>query len=325
VSVSLLSYGATISSVKVPSKSTEPEEVTLFYSDFETLKAKSPYYGSTVGRVANRIAKGRFSVDGVTYQLATNNGPNHLHGGVVGYDKVIWNSELVVSPGKASVVFTYKSHDGEGGYPGNVDVTVVYSLSDANELGMEFSATTDKATPINLCNHTYWNLSGNLRSKITNHRLLLDCPFFILADSTLIPTGQVASVAGTPMDFTKPYSVGDRIMQVDGGGEPGYDHCFARAGLGQVPVNGFPLSRIALLEDPSSGRKMTVLTDQPGVQLYTGNFLSKDPSDGPHVQHGALCLETENYPDSVNQSGFPSAILRPGEVYRTSTIHKFEW
>jgi aldose 1-epimerase len=320
--LSLITYGATITSVKVPSKTTGPEEVTLCYPTLEELRTKSPYYGCTAGRVANRIAGGKFVVDGKEYTVATNNGPNSLHGGIVGFDKVVWTPRIFVDASSAGVEFTYLSKDGEEGYPGNLMASATYTLTDKNEVVMDFKATTDKATPVNMCNHTYWNLSGGLKENIHNHVLTLHCPGYLPVNSVQIPTG-VVPVAGTPMDFTSPHRVGERIMEVDGGGQPGYDHCFART-LGTVPAGGLGLGLVAEVSEPTSSRRMLVFTDAPGTQLYTGNFLD---GSAPHVRHQALCLETENYPDAVNQTakGFPDPILRPGQTYTHKAVHRFEW
>jgi len=278
--------------------------------------------------VANRIAKGTFTLDGSEARLATNNGPNHLHGGVKGWDKVFWAARPYDSEdGSAGVEFSYSSADGEEGYPGAVDATADYRLTPDNEVLMSFTAKVEGgATPIAMCNHTYWNLSGQLRRSIKEHHLQLACSHYLPVDATLVPTGEIAPVAGTPFDFTCEKLVGQDLAAVDGGGEAGYDHCLCRAGPGGVPPEGLGLATIAVLRDAESGRKMTVTTTAPGVQLYTGNFLSKDAADAPHVQHNALCLETEEYPDAINRPGiFPSPVLCPGETYRHVAIHKFEW
>jgi aldose 1-epimerase len=326
VTVDLVTYGATVVSVRVPSKPSQgtPEEVTLCHADLDKLRTASPYYGCTVGRFANRIAKGRFSVDGKDFAVATNNGANALHGGVVGFDKVLWTPRVFATADAAGVAFSYTAHDGEEGYPGELTVTATYSLSSTNELTMDFSATTTAATPVNLCNHTYWNLSGGLKAaNVYDHVLQLNCPAYLPIDATSIPTGVIAPVAGTAMDFTSPRRVGERLQEVDGGGKPGYDHCYART-TGAVPKEGLGMGVIAVLSDPASGRTMTVSTNAPGVQLYTGNYLD---GPAPHDQHHALCLETQGYPDCVNQTakGFPDPILRPGETYKHVAVHKFEW
>ena len=327
VSVTLINYGATVVSIKVPSKaSAEAEEVTLCYDKLADLQARSPYYGSTVGRVANRIAGGRFSVDGTAYTVAVNNGPNHLHGGLKAFDKQFWAARPYehAESGTAGVEFSYASAAGEEGYPGAVDARADYSLTSADELIMTFTATTSAATPINLCNHTYYNLSGALRRDIKDHVLRLAATHYLPVDASSVPTGAVAPVAGTPFDFTAPKRIGAELLSV-AGDEPGYDHCLCRAGPGAVPPAGLGLGFLAELSDPVSGRKMSVSTTAPGVQLYTGNYLSKSAADAPHTQHSAVCLETQNYPNAVNTAGFPSAILRPGETYKHVAIHKFEW
>jgi aldose 1-epimerase len=270
MSLSLTNYGATVLSVLVPSRGGGPaSEVTLCHTNLEDLRAHSPYFGCTVGRVANRIALGKYSVDGKAYSAPVNNGPNALHGGVTGFDKVVWDATTYCTPSAAGVRFTYVSKDGEEGYPGTLTATADYRLTEANEVRMEFTATTDAPTPVNLCNHTYWNLSGDLRSNVHDHVMQLHMPLYTPIDASCIPTGEVAPVKGTHFDFTTPTRIGERIMGVDGGGAPGYDHNYVRSAT--LPSGGFShgLHPIARVTEATSGRSMEVESNAPGVQFYT--------------------------------------------------------
>lgn len=323
VEVVLATYGATVLSVKVPSRGGgAAEEVTLCHEDsLDKLRANGGYFGATVGRVANRIAGGRFSAGGRDFATARNNGPNTLHGGVLGFDKRVWAAAAFARGGKAGVTFSLKSHDGEEGFPGAIDVTAEYALSEASELSMRFEASgATQPTPINLCNHAYWNLSGAMRAGAAEHVLELRAPFYTPVDASQIPSGVVA-VAGTPFDFTTPTKIGARMMQVDGGGEPGYDHNFCRAKDG-AEAAALGMGVVAVVHEPASGRTMTVSTTAPGVQLYTSNF---NKGAAPLDQHRAFCLETQNWPNAVNTPGFPKAILSPGETYVHETVHSFTW
>jgi len=283
------------------------------------------YFGCTTGRVCNRIAKGRFTLDGKEYTLATNNDPNHLHGGGdQAISKQVWNATPVI--GKAAVVFTLTSPDGEEGYPGNLSMKVTYTLTDENELRIDYEATTDKATPINLTNHAYFNLGGAGSGTILGHELTLNADYFTPVDNTLIPTGKIDPVAGTELDFRTSHVIGTRIPDKDATKTEdaktptlGYDHNFVLKG--KAGVHRFA----ARLKDPKSGRVMEIYTDQPAIQFYSGNFLKSQPGKGGKTYpfRGALCLETQHNPDSVNHSNFPSIILRPGKTYRTTTVHKF--
>jgi aldose 1-epimerase len=256
---------------------------------------------AVIGRVANRISKARFSLDGVEYKLAANNGNNHLHGGKVGFARVLWTANTPTNT--ASVTLTYHSRDGEEGYPGNLTVKVTYTLTDNNEFRLDYEAVTDKPTPINLCNHAYFNLRGH--GDVLGHELWLATDRYTPADDELIPTGEIASVKGTPLDFTTPTLLGARIDQLKP--KPGgYDHNF-------VLELAKPLALAARLRDPESGRVMEVRTTEPGMQLYSGN----------HLRHGGVCFETQHYPDSVNQPTFPSVILRSGQTFRSTTIYAF--
>lgn len=318
VTVKIITYGAIITSVQTPDRAGRPGEITL---GFETLKPYldgHPFFGAICGRVANRIAGGKFSIDGKTYQLAVNNGPNHLHGGNVGFDKAVWKAKPLTDSNSVGVRLSHRSLDGDEGYPGNLAVTVIYTLTDQNELKIEYTATTDKSTPINLTNHTYWNLADGGGSDVLNHVLTLNANRYLPVDDGLIPTGELKSVAGTPMDFTKPTAIGARINDVPG--EPkGYDHCYV---LNKEAEQS--LSLAAGVEEPRSGRVMEVYTTEPAIQLYTANFLKGIHSRGAvYGPHHAFCLEAEHFPDAINQPSFPSTLLKPGQTYRQTTVHTF--
>jgi aldose 1-epimerase len=264
--------------------------------------------------VANRIAKGKFTLEGRTVNVAVNNGPNHLHGGIKGFDKVVWQAEPQAG---ASVKFTYRSPDGEENYPGNLDVTVLMTLTDANELVIDYTAVTDRITPVNLTNHSYFNLAGT--GDVLRHELTVSADYFTPTDSTQIPTGELAAVRGTPMDFTTPKPIGSRLAELNNT-PPGYDHNYVvnRAGKG--------LALAARVYEAATGRVMEVHTTQPGVQLYTGNYLDGTLTGKRHQvyhRHAGFCLETQHYPDSVNHPSFPSTLLRPGQVYHHTTSHRF--
>jgi aldose 1-epimerase len=322
VTVRLLSWGAILQSLAAPDRHGRPAEVTLGFDTLASYAGKHPYLGATVGRYANRIARGRFTLDGIEYTLAVNNGPNHLHGGLTGFDKAVWKAEpftdAAASGGRsrAGVRFRHLSPDGDEGYPGNLAVMVTYSLDDAGSLRIDYEATTDRPTVVNLTNHAYWNLAGAGSGDVLGHELILAAERFLPVDETLIPTGERRPVAGTPMDFRTGHAIGERIAATGGG----YDHCFVLADSPrQVPALA------AVLRDPRSGRVMRVLTTEPGIQLYTGNFLDGIHGAGGKVfhRHGALCLEAQRFPDTPNRPEFPSAVLRPGEAYRQTTIHEF--
>jgi len=314
--VKLTNYGAITVSVEVPDRDGNLTDVTLGYDTLEGWLTSTSYFGATVGRYANRIAKGKFTLDGVTYTLATNNSGNHLHGGEVGFNKVLWGAETVETDAAVGVKFTYLSKDGEEGYPGNLSVTAVHTLTNDNEFKIEFTATTDKPTVVNLAHHSYWNLGGPAAGDILDHEVMLNADKFTAVGPGLIPTGELRAVEGTPMDFTTPMAIGARIDQVEGG----YDHNFVLRGQeGEVEL-------AATVTDPKSGRVMEVFTDQPGVQFYTGNFLDGSVTGKGGVayqKHYGFCLETQHYPDSPNQESFPSVVLRPGETYKHTMIHKF--
>jgi aldose 1-epimerase len=315
VEVKLTSYGARITSLLMPDKNGKAENIVLgFESLTEYENPNVPYFGAVVGRYGNRIAGGKFTIGNQTYTLARNNGENHLHGGLKGFDKVVWDGSTEEDSSGATVNLSYLSVDGEEGYPGNLQVTVTYTLTSSNELQVRYHATTDKATPVNLTQHSYFNLTGDHRTGILDHSLVLYADRYTPVDKGLIPTGELRAVAGTPFDFTSPHKIGERIGQTGGG----YDHNFV------LNTSSDSLSLAAVLSDSSSGRKLEVYTTEPGMQFYTGNFLDGTLSSGgrPFNQYAGLCLETQHFPDSPNQPAFPSTILQPGSVYNTVTVFK---
>ncbi len=274
----------------------------------------------TVGRYGNRIAKGRFTLDGKEYKLATNNKENALHGGIKGFDKVVWKAEEVKAAGMVGVAFTRTSPDTEEGYPGNLKVKVTYSLTDKNELKMNYEATTDKDTVVNLTNHTYWNLAGAGNGDILKHEMMINADHILPVDNTLIPTGKLDPVKGTPYDFTKPKAIGKDMPPFNlDKNEGGYDHCYV------LNRTGDGLSPAARVVEPTSGRVMEVSTTQPAVQFYVGNYLDGSISGGgkDYKKHYGFCLETQHYPDSPNHPDFPTTVLKPGETYKESTVYKF--
>ncbi|MCM3879502.1 MAG: galactose mutarotase [Vicinamibacterales bacterium] len=319
--VRTMPYGAIVVSVRVPDRSGRVADVSLGFDNFDDyIVKKPPYFGVVAGRYANRIAKGRFTLDGKTYRLATNDGPNHLHGGVMGFDKLLWHAEPFERDGTAGVVYTLTSHDGDEGYPGTVTATVTYTVSVSNALTVDYYGTTDRATPVNLTQHTYFNLAGEGAGDILGHMLTIDADRFTPVDNTLIPTGTLAPVEHTAFDFRSPTAIGARIeaddVQLHRGA--GYDHNFV--------LNGTGLHHAARLADPVSGRTLDVSTTEPGLQFYTGNFLdSTITGKAGHVyaRRGALCLETQHFPDSPNHPNFPSTIVRPGTPYTSRTVFAF--
>ncbi len=319
ITVKIMTYGGIITSVQVPDQHGMPGEVQLGFDSLDQYLQGHPYFGAICGRVANRIADGRFAIDGQSYQLTANNGPNHLHGGVKGFDKVLWKARPVQDKDRVGVELSYVSPDGEEGYPGELSISVVYSLNDKNELAIDYTARTDKATPINLTNHTYWNLADAGRGDVHDHTLLLRASRYLPVNDTIIPTGELKDVHETPMDFTEPAPIGSRIEQLKG--DPGgYDHCYVLD-----KRQGETLSLAVRLIDPKSGRVMEVLTTEPAIQLYTGNFLdgSLKSRGATFAKQHAVCLEAQHYPDSINQPNFPSTLLKPGQTYRQTTVHRF--
>ncbi|HUU14947.1 MAG TPA: aldose epimerase family protein [Terriglobia bacterium] len=322
VEVRAITYGGIIVSLRTPDKNGKLDDIVLGFDTLDSYLGKHPYFGAIIGRYGNRIGNAKFTLDGVEYKLAANNGPNSLHGGLKGFDKAVWKAQSLENDQGVGVVFTHTSPDGEEGYPGNLTAKVTYTLTNQNELIFDYEATTDKPTPVNLTQHTYFNLAGAGKGDVLGHEVLLNADSFTPVDSNLIPTGEIRKVAGTPFDFTKPTAVGARINQDDEQLKlaGGYDHDFVINRRGEEP------SLAARVYEPTSGRVLEVSTTQPGVQLYTGNFLDGTlTGKGGHVyqKRSGLCLETQHFPDSPNKPDFPSTILRPGETYRSRTIFKF--
>jgi aldose 1-epimerase len=322
--VRLTNYGAIIMSIVVPDRDGNLGDVALGYTDIAsyTNAVDKPYFGAIVGRYGNRIAGGEFSIDGETYTLATNNGPNHLHGGIIGFDKVIWDAEAHQNAN--AVTLSYLAKDGEEGYPGNLECQVTYELTEDNQIVIDYFATTDKATPVNLTQHTYFNLKGEGEGNILDHELMINARRYTPVDETMIPTGNTSAVQGTPFDFTtaKPIArdIGDDNEQLKFGG--GYDHNWVLDKGG----NTGEMTLAARVYEPTTGRVLEVSTTEPGLQFYCGNFLDgrlTGKSGKPYVYRGGFCLETQHYPDSPNQPNFPSTILKPGEEYVTKTVFQF--
>jgi aldose 1-epimerase len=321
--VKISNYGATVTSIVTADRNGKMADIALGYNDVSGYMnaVDKPYFGSIVGRYGNRIAKGKFTIDGKEYSLATNNGENHLHGGVIGFDKVVWDAEVA---GQHAVTFRYLAKDGEEGYPGNLKIAVTYTLTNDNELKIDYLATTDQKTPVNLTNHTYFNLKGEGEGDILGHELMLNAKGMTPVDRGLIPTGKIVPVADTPFDFTKAKAIGRDIgktdQQLEYGG--GYDHNFVLDKAGKAGE----MTLAARVYEPTTGRFMEVFTEEPGIQFYCGNFLDgrlKGKAGKIYVYRGGFCLETQHYPDSPNQPNFPSTILKPGETYRTKTIYRF--
>jgi len=322
MSVGVINYGGIITSIKVPDRDGKIDNVVLGFRNIDDYASKNPYFGVIAGRYANRIAKAKFTLDGKEYKLAANNGPNSLHGGVKGFDKHIWQVKEIPGSDSVGLELAYLSPDGDEGYPGNLDVKVTYTLNDKNEFRIDYAATTDKATVINLTSHSYFNLAGNGSGAVLDHKLTINADKYTPVDATSIPTG-IASVDGTPFDFRQPTRIGDRIR--DGDQQliygRGYDHNWVLS----RPNDG-SLALAARLEDAKTGRIMEIETTEPGIQFYTGNFLDGTlvGSAGKMYRQGdGLCLETQHFPDSPNHPDFPSTVLKPGEVYKTSTVHRF--
>lgn len=314
VQVKITNYGGIVTSFVTPTKTGASSSIVLGFEELAGYLAKPPYFGATVGRYGNRIANGKFTLDGKTYTLATNNGKNALHGGLKGFDKVVWDA-APLDNANPSLTLNYLSKDGEEGYPGNLKVQVQFTLSDDDELTIDYNAETDKATPVNLTNHSYWNLTGDVKNTILDHTLKIDADKYTPVDTTLIPTGELKPVEGTPFDFREAHTVGERISKVPGG----YDHNWV------LNHKMGSMDKVAELFDPSTGRKLEVYTMEPGLQFYSGNFLDntiKTSYGTPIQKHAALCLETQHFPDSPNRPNFPSTILKPGEKYHTTTKYK---
>jgi aldose 1-epimerase len=322
VEMKVTNYGGIVTSLKVPDKYRNLGDVVLGYDNLQDYVKSNPYFGCIVGRYGNRIGKAKFTLNGVGYTLAKNNGDNSLHGGIKGFDKVVWDAQAVVGADSVSVEFKYMSKDGEEGFPGNLSVTVTYALTNDDELKIDYLATTDEVTVVNLTHHSYFNLAGAGSGDILGHELMLAADKFTPVDEGLIPTGELRPVAGTPMDFTQPTVIGDRINQdyeqlVFG---KGYDHNWV------LNSGGGSMALAASVYEPKTGRMMKVYTTEPGMQFYAGNFL-----DGSNIGKGGkayefrngFCLETQHFPDSPNMPDFPSTVLKPGEEYKTTTIYKF--
>jgi aldose 1-epimerase len=318
----ITNYGGIVVSLLVPDRNGKLGDVVLGYHNLEGYLQKNPYFGCIIGRYGNRIAKGKFTLKGVEYTLAQNNGENHLHGGIKGFDKVVWNAKEGQSDAGVGLELTYLSKDGEEGYPGNLAVTVTYTLTNTNELKLDYVATTDKETVVNLTHHSYFNLAGAGVGDILGHEVMLDAERFTPVAAGLIPTGELRRVKGTPLDFTQPTAIGARIDQEDEQLRlgKGYDHNWV------LNSGGGSLALAARVEEPTTGRVMEVYTTEPGMQFYTGNFLdgSITGKEGKvYRRRDGFCLETQHFPDSPNQPDFPSTVLKPGEQYRQTTIYKF--
>ena len=321
VEARITNYGGAVVSLKVPDARGQLADVVLGYDDPAGYESDKAYFGALIGRFANRIALGRFTLGGKEYRLATNNGANHLHGGVRGFDKVVWQARPLRRRGGVALELSYRSRDGEEGYPGNLSVRAVYFLTDTNELRIEYTATTDKTTIVNLTHHSYFNLAGHGSGNILTHELRLNADRFTPVDETLIPTGELRAVKGTPFDFTRAAGIGSRIDQDEEQLKrgKGYDHNFV------LNKKGRELSLAAEVYEPRSGRTMEVWTTEPGVQLYTGNFLDGVRGKGGKAYNfrEGFCLEAQHFPDSPNRPAFPSTVLRPGGRYTQTTVYKF--
>jgi aldose 1-epimerase len=314
--VTLITYGAILTSVEVPDRDGRIENVTLYVDTLDDYLAGHPLFGAVVGRYANRIAGAKFTLDGREVRVTPNAGGNHIHGGRLGFDKLVWLAQPVRGDGFVGAQLRHTSPDGHEGYPGELAVAVTYTLDNDNRLTMDYKAQTDKPTHLNLTNHAYWNLAGADAGNILDHLLVLNADAYLPSDEQLIPLGEVKPVRNTPMDFTQPHTIGERIDQVG----KGYDHCYVLN-----KTEGQPLALAAKVVEPLSGRVMEVYTSQPGVQLYTANHLGPKYSrrGKPYENHNGFCLETQHYPNSPNEPAFPSTVLRPGETFHEVTIHKF--
>jgi aldose 1-epimerase len=321
--VKITNYGGTVTELWTPDRNGKLGDIVLGFDNIKDYEEKSPYFGCLVGRYGNRIANGKFSLDDKEYTLATNNDENHLHGGLIGFDKVVWDAEPIEGDNSVGLKLRYISKDMEEGYPGNLDVNVVYTLTDKDELRIDYKATTDKPTVCNLTNHNYYNLAGQGTTDNSNNMIYLNADKFTPVNKGLIPTGELRPVKGTPFDFTEMTAIGDRIdsdnQQIKYGG--GYDHNWV---LNKKKADQMSLA--AKVYEPKSGRVMTIHTTEPAIQFYSGNFLdgTLTGKQGKVYKHRyAYCLETHHYPDSPNQPDFPSTTLRPGQTYKTTTVHKF--
>ncbi len=312
----VINYGAMLIGLHAPDQHGNTANITLHLDNLEQYLAGHPLFGCIVGRYANRIANARFVIDGQQYELAANSGRNHIHGGKMGFHRYVWKAEAVEQADRVGVRLSHTSPDGDEGYPGKLDVTKTYWLTQGNELQMEYVAVTDKPTHVNLTNHAYWNLAGAGSGDVLAHELMINADYYLPVDAGKIPQGKPAPVKDTPMDFTTPHTIGSRIAQVPGG----YDHCYVLN-----KKRGEKLTLCARVAEPTSGRVMEVWTTEPGVQLYTANGMRVKRPDGSlrYGNHGGLCLECQHFPDSPNRPDFPSTLLRPGQKYYQFTIHKF--
>ena len=322
VEAAITNYGGIVVSLKVPDRAGKFGDVVLGRGSLEEYVQSSPFFGCLVGRYGNRIAKGKFMLNGATYTLAVNNGPNHLHGGIRGFDKVVWQAKPTSTQAGPALELRYTSKDGEEGYPGTLAVTVTYTLTDANELRIDYAATTDKDTVVNLTNHSYFNLEGDGAVDVLSHELQINASRFTPVDENLIPLGELRPVLGTPFDFTRPHTIGERINADDEQMRrgSGYDHNFVVDGA------ACQLRLAARAFSAKTGRMLEVLTTEPGVQFYTGNFLDgtlRGKTGALCGKRSGFCLETQHYPDSPNQPSFPSTVLKPGDKYQTTTIYRF--
>jgi len=320
--VSVINFGGIITSLKSRDSKGNYEDVVLGFDNLSQYEDESPYFGAIIGRYGNRISEGKFTLDGKTYNLAVNNDINHLHGGLKGFDKVVWDAAQEVTDSSASLILKYISQDMEEGYPGNLQVKVTYTLDDNDELRVEYEAETDKKTIVNLTQHSYFNLSGDFSKNILDHEITINADSFLPVDSTLIPTGEVISVEGTPFDFREAKTVGEDISMSDKqlSYGNGYDHCWV---LNNQEIG---LRHVASAYHPFSGRLLEVYSDQPGIQFYSGNFLDgtlTSKQDGNYGFRSGLCLETQHYPNSPNEKDFPSVTLNSGEKYMTQTVFRF--
>ena len=320
--VSIINFGGIITSLKSRDSKGNYEDIVLGFNNLSQYEDESPYFGAIIGRYGNRIARGEFTIDGITYNLAVNNEPNHLHGGLKGFDKVVWDAAQEVTDSTASLILKYISQDMEEGYPGNLKVKVTYSLDNNDDLSVRYEAETDKKTIVNLTQHSYFNLSGDFSKDILDHEITIEADSFLPVDSTLIPTGEIISVEGTPFDFREAKTVGEDISmsnkQLSYGN--GYDHCWV---LNNQEIG---LRSVVSAYHPGSGRLLEVYSDQPGIQFYSGNFLDgtlTSKQDGNYGFRSGLCLETQHYPNSPNENNFPSVTLNSGEKYMTQTVFRF--
>ncbi|NHF61577.1 galactose mutarotase [Flavobacteriaceae bacterium TP-CH-4] len=322
MTVKIITYGGRITYLAVPDRNGNFANVVLNLDSLGQYLEGNPFFGALVGRYGNRIANAKFLLDGKEYRLAANNGKNSLHGGYKGYDKVVWTAAASIGKDQAVLKLTYLSKDMEEGFPGNLDITVTYALDNENTLTVQYEATTDKKTIVNLTQHSYFNLSGDFSTTILDHELQLNAGSYLPVDETLIPTGELAKVEGTPFDFTTAKTIGRDIDKDDNQLKNGlgYDHCWV------LDNQGDGIREVATLFDPKSGRVLKVGTTEPGLQFYSGNFLDGTlprPNGGTYVKRSGLCLETQHYPDSPNQTDFPSVILNPGGKYKTTTTFRF--